>query len=342
MRLGLSQAAYRWAAYPGLRIDQRHYGFRGMPYPYGTTTVGPAGLHDQTDWWIERCLEWGLDSLYMVPLWFDDETACARFGERSRAHGIEWIGSTSAAWAVDHDEWPAVRAAVERDLRWLHAGGVKLAAATASANPPAPAGATEPPHYAGNLAARGLRTHGGLRFGHFSTETPIDVQIERMLRNFSDVVRLAEDLGIVLAFENHMDYRIREIVQVVEGVGSPWLRINYDFANCYAVVEDQVDAAHMAAPYTVMTHLKDMRVQSITTTGEPQFFHAPVGYGSVEIAEIMEILQQHAPDPDSLPHCIETCCLPQYDPQLWMKLTIEWLEANCATYFPKRFATAPA
>jgi len=43
---------------------------------------------------------------------------------------------------------------------------------------------------------------------------------------------------------------------------------------------------------------------------------------------------------DYLPHCIETCCLPQYDPQLWMKLTVEWLEENCAQYFPKRFASA--
>ena len=173
-------------------------------------------------------------------------------------------------------------------------------------------------------------------------ETPIAVQIDRMIHNLSQLAVEAEKRGIVLAFENHMDYRISEIVQVVEAVASPWLRINYDFANCYSVVEDQVDAAHMAAPYTVMTHLKDMRVQSITTTGEPQFFHAPVGYGSVEIAEIMEILQQNVPDPDYLPHCIETCCLPQYDPQLWMKLTIEWLEANCAEYFPKRFAGAGA
>jgi len=140
----------------------------------------------------------------------------------------------------------------------------------------------------------------------------------------------------VLAFENHMDYRISEIVQVVEAVDSPWLRINYDFANCYSVVEDQVEAAHLAAPYTVMSHIKDMRVQSITTTGEPKFFHAPLGHGNVEIPEILEILQQGSPDPDSISHCIETCCLPEYDPQLWMKLSIEFLETECAQYFKSR------
>ena len=50
------------------------------------------------------------------------------------------------------------------------------------------------------------------------------VQIDCMIENLRDLVRVAADLGIVLAFENHMDYRISEIVPVVQGVASPWLR----------------------------------------------------------------------------------------------------------------------
>ena len=131
-----------------------------------------------------------------------------------------------------------------------------------------------------------------------------------------------------------MDYRISEIVPVVQGVASPWLRINYDFSNSLSVVEDQVEAARLAAPYVAMAHLRDMRVQSITTTGEPKFFHAPVGYGSVEIAEIFVILQAGAPDPDAIPVCLEPPCLPDYDPQLWVRLSIEWLEAELLAILP--------
>ncbi len=327
MRLGLSQAAYRWVSYPALRIDQPEYGFRGMPYPYGSAAVPPEDLDGALEWWVERCVEWGLDSLQTGASLLGGKAAAAAAGRLLAEHDIEWIGGISGAWAVDRDEWSAVLAESEKLLELMNAGGVKTSAMV-NGDPPGPPGQPMP--------------NGGLRFGHFSTEIPLGVQIERLIRNLSDLVPAAKKAGIVLAFENHMDYRVSEIVQVVEGVASPWLRINYDFANCYSVVEDQVDAAHMAAPYAAMTHLKDMRVQSITTTGEPQFFHAPVGYGSVEIAEIMEILQQDAPDPEDLPHCIETCCLPQYDPQLWMKLTIEWLEANCARYFPKRFAGVAA
>ena len=62
-------------------------------------------------------------------------------------------------------------------------------------------------------------------------------------------------------------------------------------------------------------------------------------HGSVEIRELVEILQHGAPDPDSTPNCMEPPCLPDYDPQLWMRLSIEWLESNCAEFFPRRFDT---
>ena len=325
MRLGGSQAAYRWVSYPGLRIDQPEFGFRGMRYPYGTTTVGPAGLDDHVDWWIDRCVEHRFEALHMGSSWFADAEASAATGRRMAEYGIEWVGSVSGAWAVESAEWPAVRAEAVRSLEILHAGGCRLTEIV-NADPPGPPGQPVP--------------NGGLRFGHFSREVPMAVQIDCMIENLRDLVRVAADLGIVLAFENHMDYRISEIVPVVEGVASPWLRINYDFSNSLAVVEDQVEAARLAAPYVAMAHLRDMRVQSITTTGEPKFFHAPVGHGSVEIAEIFAILQAGAPDPDAIPVCLEPPCLPDYDPQLWVRLSIDWLGEHCAQYFPRFFGTA--
>ena len=104
MRLGLSQASYRWVAYPGLRIDQPEYGFRGMAHPYGSTTRGPEGLHDNVTWWLDRCDEWDLEILYLALSWFDDEAAVAANAAAMAARGIEWIGSVSGAWAVEPDE----------------------------------------------------------------------------------------------------------------------------------------------------------------------------------------------------------------------------------------------
>ena len=243
-------------------------------------------------------------------------------GHRLSDLGIEFIGGVVGTWAVDGNEWPDVRAWAIQQLDGFQRAGARMCTLV-NVDPPGPSGQPLP--------------NGGLRYGHFSREIPILQQIDRMKLNLGDLAAQAGARGIVLAFENHMDYRLAEIVQVVEAVGSPWLRINYDFANSFAVVEDQVEGARLAAPYTVMTHLKDMRVQSITTTGEPQFLHAPIGHGNVEIQEILGILQENAPNPGSLPHCVETPCLPQYDPEMWMHLNIDWIEAHCAEYFPRRF-----
>jgi len=91
-------------AYPGLRIDQPEYGFRGMAHPYGSTTRGPEGLHDNVTWWLDRCDEWDLEILYLALSWFDDEAAVAANAAAMAARGIEWIGSVSGAWAVEPDE----------------------------------------------------------------------------------------------------------------------------------------------------------------------------------------------------------------------------------------------
>ena len=327
MRLGLSQASYRWVAYPALRIDQPEYGSRGMPYPYGTTTSGPKEFDDNVSWWLDRCEEWDLEVIYLALSWFDDEAAVAAHATDMATRGIEWIGSVSGAWAAPASEWPACRADAERQLQLAGAAGMKTTVIV-NADPPGAPGQPVP--------------NGGLRFGHFSREIPMDQQIENMIRNLGEFMPVAAEHGVALAFENHMDYRISEIVQVVQGVDSPWLGICYDFANSYSVVEDQLLAAHLAAPYTLVTHIKDMRVQSITTTGEPKFFLTPIGYGHVEVAEIFDILRDGAPNPDALPNCASPPCLPEFDPQLWMKLSIGWLGENCAKHFPARFQMAPA
>src|SRR3990172_3353392 len=215
MRLGLSQAAYRWVSYPSLRIGLPQYGFRGMPYPYGTSTTGPVALEDNFEWWIARCEEWQFDNLYMATIWFNDQKEARRAGAKLAAKGIEWIGSLSGAWAVEPKEWPRELENSERAMALMAAGGVRLSAIV-NADPPGPPGQPTP--------------NGGLRFGHFSREIPMARQIENMVQNLSELVRVAERHGIVMAFENHMDYRISEIVQVVRGINSPWLQINYDFA----------------------------------------------------------------------------------------------------------------
>ncbi len=318
MKLGMSQACYRWTIYPGLRWDGPHYGYRGMPLPYGTSVTPPQEIHGWVDWLLDKCVSLGLSPLYATTKEMYDEADARSFGEKVADLGLEYIGSGGGRFAGTAEQWKQDSEKFIREIKLAKAAGANIVAAV---NQDAPGEAGQP------------LPNGGNFYGHFSKRCPIEEQIDRMVCNFGQIMSICEDFEIILAFENHMDYRISEIVQVVERVNSPCLHINYDFANSWSVIEDAVDAAHLAAPYTVMTHIKDMRAQSTTTIGEPAFFHAPISYGSVEILEIMDILQRNAPASENLPQCLEVPPPPPYDPDHWMHLSIDWLKEHAAEYF---------
>lgn len=318
MKLGMSQACYRWTIYPDLRWDQPQYGYRGMPLPYGTSVTPPQEIDGWIDWLLDKCVSLGLSPLHATTAEMRDEADAREFGGKVADRGLEYIGSGGGRFAGTAEEWEQDSGKFIHQIKLAKAAGANIVAAV-SQHPPG--GAGQP------------LLNGGNFYGHFSKRCSIEEQIDRMVRNFGELMPICEELGMVLAFENHMDYRISEIVQVVEGVNSPCLRINYDTANSWSVIEDAVEAAHLAAPYTVMTHVKDMRAQSTTTIGEPAFFHAPIGYGNVEIREILDILQRNAPAPENLPQCLEVPPPPPYDPDHWMRLSIDWLKEHAAEYF---------
>lgn len=315
MILGLSQACYRWVCYPPLRHDNAGvYLFNiaepsflnyGRPLPYVNLIPGPRPGH-HIEWLVERCVSLGLSPLYMTATWLRDDEHARHVGRLLADHGIALIGGGVGDFAADANHWPAQR---ETFVQQMHRSKLAGAAMITAVH------------------------NGAIEHNHFSKEPPIALQIERMIANFGDLCREAERLGIVMAFENHMDYRCSEIAQVLTAVDSPWLRVNYDFANSFSVIEDPVDAARAVARWTVMTHIKDMRVQPKTLEGEPKILWSTVGDGSVDIDAIMRILLAEAPDPATLPHCLEICPLPDQDPELWVRKSIRWLDRHYGHLF---------
>jgi sugar phosphate isomerase/epimerase len=75
------------------------------------------------------------------------------------------------------------------------------------------------------------------------------------ISGLQDSVQYAEENGVVLALENHggITATFEQVRQIVEGVGSDWLRVNLDLGNYrsdpYREIADTV-------PYAVTTHVK--------------------------------------------------------------------------------------
>jgi sugar phosphate isomerase/epimerase len=302
MKLGISQACYRWVVYPHMRRDRAEFLSSGLRLPYLQTLEPPSPDDPVEDWLLERVEALGVESLYVAGRTFPHRVAANRFRTKAATAGITFVGNVSFNIAASKDEWEAGEFSAALGQIWRCSwGGATVAAAV---------------H---NQAER---------HNHFTKDPPVGAQLDRAVANFRSLIPACAEHGIVLAWENHIDYRLAEIVQVVEEVDSPWLRINLDTANPIAVIEDPLAGAGLAAKYAVNMHLKDMRIQPATGTGEPRVTWAPLGRGHVPIAEILDLVQEEADDPVNMPVCIEVAPPPDHDPDVWVRASIDWLRSE--------------
>lgn len=309
MKLGLSQACYRWHFYSWLRRDRPEYLYSGRPLPYFSQVPLVIEEGEAFEWLIDRCRFLGLSGLYASSTLIRDEAHARALRDRLRDRGVELLGGQSFDWLAQGEAAQRQRDLFQRGLLLAREAGARILCTT---------------HAASSALNR------------FTREPPLARQLELITANFQWVAELAGELGMVVAMENHLDYRCSELVRVVEAVGSPHLRMNFDTANPVGVIEDPLDAARVAAPYTVMGHLKDFHIQPITQIGTPAVHWAPIGRGVIDLVGILEELQRRAPDPAALTMCLEVAPPPEHDGDLWIRDSILWIHAHLGGYFSWR------
>jgi sugar phosphate isomerase/epimerase len=106
---------------------------------------------------------------------------------------------------------------------------------------------------------------GIFQYDRFRTDAPWSDQlraIERLLLALRPVLR---DTGIHLNLETHEEITSFEVIRLVEAVGPDVLGITFDVANVVVRGEDPVAAARRCAPYTRMSHLRDVRLTASPT-----------------------------------------------------------------------------
>ena len=102
----------------------------------------------------------------------------------------------------------------------------------------------------------------------------------------------AEENGVVMAMENHLDLSSEEMVEVMTTVDSPWLGVCLDTANNLRMFEDPLVVAAALAPYARATHIKDVGVLR-GNPRNPYFWPSvPLGEGLVDIPEVLRLLRQ--------------------------------------------------
>ena len=159
---------------------------------------------------------------------------------------------------------------------------------------------------AGACRPLGIRVIGTASSHHrWRKDPPLAVQMEQLAAAFRRLAPVAEEADVVLAIENHADYRGHELAELVRHVDSPAVRARLDTANAYAVIEEPVDAAEALAPYVVATHLKDVLVRPVSNGFLLTLVGCGLGEGDVDLVDCVRLLAERAPDPASLALTVE-------------------------------------
>jgi 3-oxoisoapionate decarboxylase len=95
---------------------------------------------------------------------------------------------------------------------------------------------------------------------------------------------VAKRLGVNVALENHLDFTIDELVQLIRRVNSPNVGVLYDIGNGISTLDDPIESAEKLAPYILATHYKDFAIEEVTRGF--RFTMVPLGAGSLKLPEI--------------------------------------------------------
>jgi sugar phosphate isomerase/epimerase len=295
MRLGISVACYRWELYSSLQRTRKEYISAGYPTLYFSSVPAALPLEEGgLEWLIDHCGEdLKVSVLYVFSDRLSDADYLASIRDRASKQRLELILAGFFDWTSTGEQAEKEREQYVEKMKIAKALGSDVVNATHS----------DP-----------------LVKNHYTKDPPISTQIGFMKENFGYLAKRAEEMGLVIAVENHADYRCSEIAQVLEAVNSPSLRANLDTGNPVCVIEDPVEAAKAVARYAVVSHLKDYRILNThMLDGAPRFNHAPTGLGDIDLAQILGILQREAPDPENLRLLIETVPPLEVDPGLWVR-----------------------
>ena len=182
MRLGASIACYRWMIDAHRRRDRPEHRNFGWPPAFLQSNVPPAIHESRAEWMLEKSVELGFETFYTQAADVGDRDTVQAFGERMQSAGVILNGGLSANWAASTDEW---------DREWQD----KVVAQVAL-------------NALGKVTVAAV-THlmAGIH-NHFTTDPPVEQQIDRAIRNFGSVLPVCEEHGVTLAFERATQPRL--------------------------------------------------------------------------------------------------------------------------------------
>jgi sugar phosphate isomerase/epimerase len=148
---------------------------------------------------------------------------------------------------------------------------------------------------AGESGAKVIRVAiGGRRYEQFSKAGEFKAFADRTWKSLQLAEPVIARQRMRLAIENHKDWRIDQMLDMLRRIDSEYVGVCIDMGNSFALLEDPMEVIEAYAPYGFSAHLKDMAVAEY----EDGFLLAdvPLGQGLLDLPRIVQILNKARPE----------------------------------------------
>ncbi len=134
----------------------------------------------------------------------------------------------------------------------------------------------------------------GRRYENFDSMAAFQTFKEEAITSIQRAEPIMRKHRVKLALENHKDWRIAEMIAILNMIGSEWVGVTLDTGNNISLLEDPMEVVRSLAPYAFSVHLKDMAVAEY----ENGFLLSEVnlGEGCLDIDAMIKTIKQQQPD----------------------------------------------
>lgn len=134
-----------------------------------------------------------------------------------------------------------------------------------------------------------------LRPGKIATLAAWDEHVAKCRARLEELGAMAGSHGIKIGVENHLDFTVEELRDLIKSLKTPNVGVLFDVGNTLGTLDDPIGAADLLGPLTLATHYKDFAV--VENAGGFQLTMVPLGSGSLQLPAITQRLVRHvAPD----------------------------------------------
>jgi sugar phosphate isomerase/epimerase len=131
---------------------------------------------------------------------------------------------------------------------------------------------------------------GGRRYEVFEKAADYEAFVKGAAQSLERAAPVAQKQKIILAVENHKDYRVDEMIDLMKLFSSEWIGLTLDTGNNLSLLDDPMSAVELLAPWTRTVHLKDIGVEE--SKDGFRMAEVPLGRGSFDLQRMIAAVRR--------------------------------------------------